>query len=137
MRNSTALSSRQERIRSLYGKTSVARIRLIPGDGTITINERTWENYFPRDVLRMVVQRPLVIADKAKVYTVLGTVDGGGIAAQADAIAHGISRALLKIDAGLRPALKKEGLLTRDSRMKERKKYGQKGARKRFQFSKR
>ncbi len=118
-------------------KTAIARIRLIPGEGPITVNERTMEDYFPRDVLRTMVERPLVLADKLKAYIVFGTVDGGGIAAQAGAMSHGISRALLKIDPDYRKILKKEGLLTRDSRMKERKKYGQKGARKKFQFSKR
>jgi small subunit ribosomal protein S9 len=119
-------------------KSAIARVRLVPdGDGSVQINERTLEDYFPRDVLRTRVLRPLVLVEKLKGVSIQGRVDGGGIAAQAGAIAHGISRALLKLDAGLRPALKKEGLLTRDSRMKERKKYGRKGARKRFQFSKR
>jgi len=119
-------------------KTAIARIRLVPsGDGTIQINERTIDEYFQRDTLRMSVMRPLVIVEKQKAVTVYGRVDGGGSTAQAGAIAHGISRALLKLDATLRGVLKKEGLLTRDSRMKERKKYGQKGARKRFQYSKR
>ncbi len=118
-------------------KTAIARVRLIPGEGPIKVNERNMEDYFPIDVLRMVVERPLLLTEKLKSYTVSGTVDGGGIAAQAGAISHGISRALLKIDPEFRKILKKEGLLTRDSRMKERKKYGQKGARKKFQFSKR
>ena len=118
-------------------KTAVARVRLVPGEGDIHVNERTLENYFPGDVLRAVVAKPLVLTELLKNYTVHGLVDGGGIAAQAGAMSHGISRALLKINADLRAVLKKEGLLTRDSRMKERKKYGQKGARKRFQFSKR
>jgi small subunit ribosomal protein S9 len=118
-------------------KTAIARVRLIPGEGPIQVNERNMEDYFPIDVLRMVVERPLILTDKLKAYTISGTVDGGGIAAQAGAISHGISRALLKVDPEFRKILKKEGLLTRDSRMKERKKYGQKGARKRFQFSKR
>jgi small subunit ribosomal protein S9 len=119
-------------------KSAIARVRLVPGgEGTITVNERTLEDYFPRDVLRMRIVRPLVLTEKAKGVTIFGLVDGGGIAAQADALAHGISRALLQLEATTRPTLKKEGLLTRDSRMKERKKYGRKGARKRFQFSKR
>lgn len=119
-------------------KTSIARVRLIPqGDGTIQVNERSLEDYFPRDTLRSKVIRPLLVSEKQKLVTILGRVDGGGIAAQAGALSHGISRALLKWEASLRGTLKKDGLLTRDDRMKERKKYGQKGARKRFQFSKR
>ena len=119
-------------------KTAVARVRLVPkGDGSIEINEQSMEQYFPRDVLRMQILRPLVLTDKVKGVSLYGRVNGGGIAAQAGALAHGISRALIKLDESLRPVLKKEGLLTRDPRMKERKKYGQKGARKRFQFSKR
>jgi small subunit ribosomal protein S9 len=119
-------------------KTSIARVRLLPGgEGNIRINERALEEYFPNDVLRTRVMRPLMLTEKLKAFTVEAIADGGGVSAQAGAISHGISRALLKVDAGLRGILKKEGLLTRDSRMKERKKYGQKGARKRFQFSKR
>ena len=119
-------------------KTAVARVRLaMNGDGAVEINKRTLEDYFPRDVLRTAVLRPLVLTEKQKGVSVFTSVDGGGISAQAGAIAHGISRALLKVDNSLRGILKKEGLLTRDDRMKERKKYGQKGARKRFQFSKR
>lgn len=118
-------------------KSAIARIRLVNGEGGITINERTLEDYFPRDVLRAAIFRPLLLTETQKAVTVQGLVDGGGIAAQAGAVAHGISRALLKLNPELRAVLKKEGLLTRDSRMKERKKYGQKGARKRFQFSKR
>lgn len=119
-------------------KSAIARVRLEPnGDGQTLVNGRTLEDYFPRDVLRTRVLRPLVLVEKQKAINIHALVDGGGIASQAGAIAHGISRALLKIDAEMRGALKKEGLLTRDSRMKERKKYGRKGARKRFQFSKR
>lgn len=118
-------------------KTAIARVRLVPGEGSIHVNERTLEEYFPGDVLRAIVAKPLLITELLKNYSVHGLVDGGGIAAQAGAMSHGISRALLKVNADLRKVLKKEGLLTRDSRMKERKKYGQKGARKRFQFSKR
>ncbi len=118
-------------------KSAIARVRLTPGEGAITVNERTLENYFPRDVLRALILKPLLLCDKQRLVNLSITVDGSGISAQAGALAHGISRALIKMDAGLRAALKKEGLLTRDSRMKERKKYGQKGARKRFQFSKR
>jgi small subunit ribosomal protein S9 len=119
-------------------KTAVARVRLTPGgEGTIKINDRTFEEYFPRDVLRAAVLRPLLLTDKQRTCDIVCLLDGGGIAAQAGALAHGVSRALLKLDDTLRPVLKKDGQLTRDPRMKERKKYGQKGARKRFQFSKR
>lgn len=119
-------------------KTSIARVRLIQnGDGTIQVNERTLEDYFPRDVLRAAIFRPLLVTEKNKTISIQSRVDGGGVASQAGALTHGISRALLKLDPTLRGALKKEGLLTRNPRMKERKKYGQKGARKRFQFSKR
>ena len=119
-------------------KTSIARIRMVVGgDGSIQINERNYEEYFPRDTLRARVVRPLMLTEKTKAVSIIGRVNGGGIASQAGAVSHGISRALLKLDAELRGTLKKDGLLTRDSRMKERKKYGQKGARKRFQFSKR
>ena len=119
-------------------KTAIARVRLIPGgDGAIVVNGRTIEEYFPRDTLRAAVLRPLLLTEKARDYKIETLVDGGGIAAQAGAISHGISRALLKVDVAMRPTLKKDGLLTRDPRMKERKKYGRKGARKSFQFSKR
>ena len=118
-------------------KTAIARVCLIAGDGTVEVNDRSLENYFPSDSLRGRIQRPFVLTQKQKEFNVLCRVNGGGIAAQADAITHGISRALLKVDSKLRSLIKKEKLLTRDPRMKERKKYGQKGARKRFQFSKR
>ncbi len=107
------------------------------GDGTIEVNGRKFEDYFPRETSRQIIMQPLALVEKIKVLNVKSTVTGGGISGQAAAIAHGISRALLKLDPALRPSLKKAGFLTRDSRMKERKKYGQKGARKRFQFSKR
>lgn len=118
-------------------KTSIARVRLVKGDGSIKVNNRDFEEYFPRETLRSAVLRPLVLTEKKADFSVISLVDGGGVASQAGALAHGISRALLKVNAELRGTLKKEGLLTRDDRMKERKKYGQKGARKRFQFSKR
>lgn len=118
-------------------KTSTARIFLVPGDGSVRINERSMEDYFPRDTLRTLITKPLVLTEKQKALSVVGSVDGGGVVSQAGAVAHGIARALLKMDNQFRAALKKEGFLTRDSRMKERKKYGQKGARKRFQYSKR
>jgi small subunit ribosomal protein S9 len=118
-------------------KTSVARVRLSSGSGKVTVNGRAFETYFPTDSLRMVVQQPLVLTNNADKFDVRVNVSGGGPAGQAGAVRHGISRALLLADAALRPSLKAEGLLTRDPRMKERKKYGQPGARKRFQFSKR
>src|SRR5256885_15489473 len=118
-------------------KTSVARVRLSSGTGKVTVNGRAFENYFPTDSLRMVVQQPLALTGTADKYDVRVKVTGGGPTGQAGAVRHGIARALLLVDANLRPSLKAEGLLTRDSRMKERKKYGQPGARKRFQFSKR
>jgi small subunit ribosomal protein S9 len=118
-------------------KTSVARVRLSSGSGKLTINGRAFENYFPTDSLRMVVQQPFVITNMTDKFDVRVNVSGGGPAGQAGAVRHGISRALLLADAALRPSLKAEGLLTRDPRMRERKKYGQPGARKRFQFSKR
>ena len=119
-------------------KTAIARVRLTPGgEGTIKVNDRNMEEYFPRDVLRAAVLRPLLLTDKQRAFDIVCRLDGGGVAAQAGALAHGVSRALLKVDETLRPILKKDGLLTRDPRQKERKKYGQKGARKRFQFSKR
>jgi len=118
-------------------KTSVARVRLASGSGKITVNGRPFENYFPTETLRMTVTQPLVLTENAAKFDVRVNVTGGGPAGQAGAVRHGISRALLKVDANLRPALKADGLLTRDPRMKERKKYGQPGARKRFQYSKR
>ena len=118
-------------------KTSVARVRLSSGSGKVTVNGRAFETYFPTDSLRMVVQQPFVVTNMTDKFDVRVNVTGGGPAGQAGAVRHGISRALLLADAALRPSLKAEGLLTRDPRMKERKKYGQPGARKRFQFSKR
>jgi small subunit ribosomal protein S9 len=118
-------------------KTSVARVRLAAGVGKITVNNRPFETYFPTETLRGVVMSPLTRTETAAKYDVNVNVKGGGPAGQAGATRHGIARALLEVDANLRPALKAEGYLTRDPRMKERKKYGQPGARKRFQFSKR
>ena len=118
-------------------KTAVARVRLSSGTGKVTVNGRAFETYFPTDSLRMVVQQPLVLTGTADKFDVRVNVTGGGPNGQAGAVRHGISRALLLADAALRPSLKAEGLLTRDPRMRERKKYGQPGARKRFQFSKR
>jgi small subunit ribosomal protein S9 len=118
-------------------KTSIARVRLAVGTGKIVVNGRAFENYFPTETLQMVVNQPLVATALSGKYDVKVNVQGGGPAGQAGAVRHGIARALLKVDANLRPSLKSEGLLTRDSRERERKKYGQPGARKRFQYSKR
>jgi small subunit ribosomal protein S9 len=118
-------------------KSSIARVWLVPGKGSIKINKRTLDNYFGRDSLSTVVEKPLELVNKKNELDVFAKVEGGGITGQAGALQHGIARALLQYDSTLRSILKKEGLLTRDARMKERKKYGQKGARARFQFSKR
>jgi small subunit ribosomal protein S9 len=118
-------------------KESVARVRLVPGDGRIIINGRDIEEYFGLETLKAIVRQPLVLTDTNGRYDVLVNVHGGGFTGQAGAIRHGISRALLKVDQELRPALKKAGFLTRDPRMKERKKYGLKAARRAPQFSKR
>ena len=118
-------------------KTAVARVRLASGAGKITVNGRAFETYFPTETLRRVVSSPLLRTDMANKYDANISVKGGGPQGQAGAARHGIARALLEVDANLRPVLKADGFLTRDSRMKERKKYGQPGARKRFQFSKR
>jgi len=118
-------------------KTAVARVRLATGTGKIVINGRTFENYFPTETMRMVAAQPLVVTGLADKYDAQITVSGGGLNGQAGAVRHGLARALLTVDANLRPALRAEGLLTRDPRMRERKKYGQPGARKRFQYSKR
>ena len=118
-------------------KTSVARVRLAVGSGKITVNGRAFETYFPTETLRTTVVQPLSATETSSKFDVSVNVAGGGPSGQAGAVRHGIARALLEADAKFRPALKTQGLLTRDSRMKERKKYGQPGARKRFQFSKR
>ncbi|MBP1633784.1 MAG: rpsI [Acidobacteria bacterium] len=118
-------------------KSSAARVFLRPGSGAITVNSREFANYFPTEALRVQVRQPLLITETADKFDVLATVDGGGVAGQAGALRLGITRALCEYNIELRPRLKKEGLLTRDARAKERKKYGMAGARKRFQFSKR
>ena len=118
-------------------KTSIARVFLRPGSGKITVNGRAFEDYFVTEQQRIAARRVLVATDLAATFDVLTTVKGGGVTAQADAVKMGTARALLEYNIELRAALKEQGFLTRDSRMKERKKYGQKGARKRFQFSKR
>jgi small subunit ribosomal protein S9 len=118
-------------------KTSVARVRLAAGSGKIVINGRPFENYFSTETLRGVVTQPLTVTETAGKFDVQVNVSGGGPSGQAGAVRHGIARALIRADANLRTALKGDGLLTRDPRMRERKKYGQPGARKRFQYSKR
>lgn len=118
-------------------KSSVARVRLVPGDGKILINKRDIEDYIPFEALREVVKQPLVATETLGSYDVLVNVKGGGYTGQAGAIRHGIARALLEVDPEYRAVLKRAGFLTRDARMKERKKYGLKGARRAPQFSKR
>ncbi len=118
-------------------KTSTARVFLRPGSGTITINRRPIEASFPTETLRLVIRQPLVVTETGERFDVLATTAGGGVAGQAGALRLGIARALLRFDAELRGKLREAGLLTRDPRAKERKKYGMAGARKRFQFSKR
>jgi len=118
-------------------KKSVARVRLIPGEGKVVINDRNLDEYFGLETLKVIVKQPLVLTDTVSKFDVICKVVGGGLTGQAGAIRHGISRALLKVDEELRGVLKKAGFLTRDPRMKERKKYGLKKARKAPQFSKR
>ncbi len=118
-------------------KTSTARVYLRPGSGTITVNKREFNAYFPNEALQMIIRQPLRLTETVEKFDILVNVGGGGMAGQAGAVRHGITRALMEFNSDLRPALKKAGLVTRDPRQKERKKYGQKGARARFQFSKR
>ncbi len=118
-------------------KTAAARVFLRPGTGAVQVNGRPLDDYFPNEVLKMVIKQPLLLTETAEKFDIVATVEGGGSAGQAGAIRHGISRALLEFNGELRDRLKSAGLLTRDPRKKERKKYGQKGARARFQFSKR
>ncbi|MBI5887839.1 MAG: 30S ribosomal protein S9 [Deltaproteobacteria bacterium] len=118
-------------------KTSIARVRMSSGTGEITINDMKSDDYVSREILKTIIRQPFELTNNNGKFNVDANVSGGGISGQAGAIRHGIARALIISDAALRPVLKKAGLLTRDPRMKERKKYGQKGARKRFQFSKR
>ncbi|MBR4741692.1 MAG: 30S ribosomal protein S9, partial [Desulfovibrio sp.] len=118
-------------------KTATARTRLYAGTGVITVNGRAFEEYFPRKTLQMIIRQPLVLTKMLDKLDVRVNVSGGGVAGQAKAVRHGISRALLSVDPELRSVLKKAGLLTRDARMKERKKYGLRAARARFQYSKR
>ena len=118
-------------------KTSTARVRLVPGEGRIIVNKRDLDSYFGQETLKLIVKQPLVLTDTLNKYDVIVIANGGGYSGQAGAIRHGIARALLKADPEFRPALKRAGFLTRDPRMKERKKYGLKAARRAPQFSKR
>jgi small subunit ribosomal protein S9 len=118
-------------------KKSTARVFLRPGSGAVSVNYRTYDAFFPTEALRTQIKQPLVLTETADKFDILATVAGGGVSGQAGAIRLGIARALVEYNGELRKALKQEGLLTRDARAKERKKYGMAGARKRFQFSKR
>ncbi len=118
-------------------KSSVARVRVYPGTGKVTINDRDIDDYFGLETLKTIVRQPLVLTETAEKFDIVCRVSGGGVSGQAGAIRHGAARALLQFDENLRPALKKAGFLTRDPRMKERKKYGLKAARRAPQFSKR
>ncbi|MGN0622127.1 MAG: 30S ribosomal protein S9 [Porcipelethomonas sp.] len=131
----------ESKVKFFYGtgrrKHSVARVRLYPGSGNITINDRNIDEYFGLETLKLIVRQPLNLTETTDKFDIVCTVTGGGVTGQAGAIRHGVSRALLEYDPELRPALKKAGFLTRDPRMKERKKYGLKAARRAPQFSKR
>jgi small subunit ribosomal protein S9 len=118
-------------------KSATARVFIKPGSGEIVVNKRKFEDYFKNEMHRMVIRQPLHLTDSVNKFDVLVNVDGGGVAGQAGAVRHGITRALVELNPEFRARLKKAGFVTRDPRAKERKKYGQKGARKRFQFSKR
>jgi small subunit ribosomal protein S9 len=118
-------------------KTAAARVFLRPGSGAMKVNDRPLDDYFPNEVLKMVIKQPLLLTETSEKFDIVATVEGGGSAGQAGAIRHGITRALMEYNIELRDRLKSAGLVTRDPRKKERKKYGQKGARARFQFSKR
>jgi small subunit ribosomal protein S9 len=118
-------------------KTSVARVWIRPGSGRVVINRRAFEDYFPRETLRMIIAQPCQVSNTAGQFDMLATVMGGGPTGQAGALRHGLARALVRFDENLRQVLKKAGLLTRDPRMRERKKYGQPGARQKIQYSKR
>jgi small subunit ribosomal protein S9 len=118
-------------------KNATARVYLRPGSGQIMVNKRAFESYFPNETLRMIIRQPLTLTETANRFDILVNVDGGGVSGQAGAVRHGITRALMEFNSDLRTRLKKAGFVTRDPRQKERKKYGQKGARGRFQFSKR
>lgn len=131
----------QPTIQPIWGtgrrKEAVARVRLVPGTGQIAINHLAYDQYFPREALRLAIRQPLIVTHQLGKHDVLVAVEGGGLTGQAGAVRLGIARALVSLDPALRTHLRGAGLLTRDPRMKERKKYGQKGARKRFQWTKR
>lgn len=131
------MAQTQEYLGTGRRKTAVARVRIASGAGKVTINGRKLENYFLTESQRILAMQPLTVTESTSKFNIRVNVSGGGPNGQAGAVSHGIARALLEVDATLRGTLKTNGLLTRDSRMKERKKYGQPGARKRFQFSKR
>lgn len=133
------MASAQEILANATGKrkTAIARVRVALGTGNFHINGRGLEDYFPREALQMQIRQPLEAVNAAGTYDIFANLCGGGVGGQAGALRHGIARALEKIDPSLRPTLKRGGFLTRDARKKERKKYGQRGARARFQFSKR
>jgi small subunit ribosomal protein S9 len=131
------MSTKVEHLGTGRRKCAVARVRMAPGSGKIVINGRPLENYFPVETHRVVATRPLTVTDSAAKFDIRCNVSGGGPSGQAGAVRLGIARALLDVDIALRPVLKADGLLTRDPRKRERKKYGQPGARKRFQYSKR
>jgi len=118
-------------------KEAIARVRLKPGKGDILVNKKPYDKYFPRETDRIIINQPLQLTNTVNKYDILANIKGGGLAGQAGALRHGISRALALADPALQELLRKQGFLTRDPRMKERKKYGQKGARKRFQWTKR
>ena len=118
-------------------KAAIARVRLMPGEGKFEINKRTLDNYFGRETSKMIIRQPFELTETTGKYNIFVNVKGGGISSQAGAIRHGISKALLEVNSDYRDILKKAGLITRDSRIKERKKYGQRKARAKFQFSKR
>jgi small subunit ribosomal protein S9 len=118
-------------------KCAVARVWMMPGSGKIEINRREIDDYFGRATSKMIIRQPLELTETTGRYDIYVNVSGGGLSGQADAIKHGITRALMRLNGSFRPGLKKAGYITRDSRIKERKKYGQRGARARFQFSKR
>ena len=118
-------------------KNATARVYLRPGSGQLVINRRAFEDYFPNETLRMIIRQPLTLTETANRFDILVNVRGGGVAGQAGAVRHGITRALMDFNSDLRTRLKRAGFVTRDPRQKERKKYGQRGARARFQFSKR
>lgn len=140
MPNKAADNKSTEKVKKIITgrrKEAVARVKLMPGEGKITVNNRVFEEYFPIPTLRMKILQPLNAVGVLNKFNIVAYVKGGGISGQAGALSHGISRAIIDADAKMRPVLKKEGFLCRDARRKERKKYGQKKARKQFQFSKR